>query len=236
MRGPFKEYRVTFRLAELDRTYHRRIAVTYPVSALALLVTLMILPPQINLDRPKTVGFDGPLRILPEIDITPDRLEERHLTAAPRTAPPVDFVVLNVDYAEMPHAEPVPKPTPPPPPKPVKKKAPPEFSNFDDVMTAVRTTGLPVLAQSDYELIYMQRPVYPREAISRGIEGEVEIMLLVGTTGRVERAYVLHPNRHPLLEAAAKEAVNRSLFRAYVVDGKPTAFWIKVPIEFRLVN
>jgi TonB family protein len=230
-----KEIRVTFRLAELDRQYHRRIAVTYPLSAVLVLLILVLLPADVLIDRGKTVGLSGPLRILPEIDIVPDRRDERHLTAAPNAAPPVDFVVVELDFAAAPLAEPVPVPTPPPP-KEVQKHATPEFSDFDNVMTAVRTTGFPILAQTDYELIYMQRPIYPSEAIRRGIEGEVEIMLLVGKTGRVERVHILHPNRLPLLEKAASEAVNKSLFRAHLVDGKPTAFWIKVPIEFRLIN
>lgn len=235
MREPLKEYRVSLRLAELDRTYHRRIAVTYPLSALAVVLAVVLLPAQVNLDRGKTVGYSGALRILPQIDIVTEKKEETHLTAAPRTAPPVDFEVIDLDYAIFPKAEPVPKATRPKPKAP-EKEATPEFSDFPDLMTAVRTTGLPVLAQTDYELIYLERPVYPPEAIRRGIEGEVEIMLLVGKSGRVERTYVVHPNRLPLLEAAAAQAVARCLFRAHHVNGKPTAFWIKVPIEFKLVN
>ena len=226
---------MSLRRVELDRTYHRRIAVTYPLSALAVILAVIILPPQVRMDRGKTVGFSGPLHILPEIDITPERREDTHLTAAPQTAPPVDFVVVNLDYAILPEADPVPEPSPPKPKKP-DKEATPESSVMPDLMTAIHTTGLPVLAQSDYELIYMQRPVYPPEAIRRGIEGEVEIMLLVGRTGRVEQTYVVRPNRLPLLEAAATDAVARCLFRAHLVNGRPTAFWVKVPVEFRLVN
>jgi len=70
----------------------------------------------------------------------------------------------------------------------------------------------------------------------REIEGEVELMILVNASGRVSQLYVVSPNRYPLLEKAAARALKNSLFKAYVVDGRPVPFWVRVPIEFRLVD
>ena len=61
-------------------------------------------------------------------------------------------------------------------------------------------------------------------------------MMLVDKRGHVSQAHVINPNQHPLLEAAAMEAVFKSLFRAHLVDGVATPFWIRVPFEFRLAS
>jgi len=210
------------------------MALTAPLSAVCLIL-VFLLTPQEYLLAPKRVALSGPLRIYPEIDIIPDEIDERHLTAAPDRPPPSDFVAVEIDYAFTPEAEPVPRPDPP------EAQATPdpliESSTFDDVQDAARTTGYPVLAETEYELLYQKRPIYPREAVIRGIEGEVVILILVDSRGRVSRTQVVNPNRHPLLEHAAVEAVRRYIFRPYRVGGDPPEpFWVRVPIEFRLIG
>jgi TonB family protein len=211
------------------------MSLALPVAAAAIWALQVLHPLVGDISVPHRVGRPGPLRILPEIDIVPEQIQESHLTAAPLRAAPSDFLVLEVDYAEIPHREPRPIPEPAPAPVP-EEKVDPISSSEDQVMEAVRTTGHPVLAQVDYQLVYWQRPVYPPEAVAAGIEGNVDVMMLVNTRGRVSRVVVVNPNRHPLLERAVTLAVSKSRFRAYVVNGKPTPFWVRVPVEFRIVN
>jgi protein TonB len=218
----------------MDAVYRRRMALTAPLSAVCLTL-VFLLTPQEYLIAPRRVALSGPLRIYPEIDILPEVIDDRHLTAAPDRPPPSTFVAVEIDYAIRPEAEPVPRP------EPEETRAAPdpvvETSTFDDVQDAAQTTGHPILAETEYELLYQKRPVYPREAVIRGIEGEVVILLLVDSRGRVSRTQVINPNRHPLLEQAAVEAVRRYIFRPYRVGGDPPEpFWVRVPIEFRLIG
>ena len=51
----------------------------------------------------------------------------------------------------------------------------------------------------------LTKPIYPKDAYDKGIEGTVEIEFLIDTTGRVEYARILHSV--PGLDAAAVECV-----------------------------
>jgi len=205
--------------------------------AMAAIWALQVIHPVIpELPPPPRVGQYAPLRVLPEIDILPERPEDSHRTAAPRlSTPSADFVVVDLDYAEDPRREP--RPMLAPFVVEAKEKKPHPVPSVEDrVMEAVRTTGHPVLAQVDQQLIYWQRPVYPPQAVEAGIEGDVEVLMLIDIRGRVSRVEVLNPDQYPLLEAAVKQAVSKSVFRTYFVNGRPTPFWVRVPVEFRIVN
>jgi TonB family protein len=223
------------RLHVLDRTYRRRMAWTLPaVAALLAAASLWLGPVERRFERidEKFAALKGPLEILPQIDIAPDEIRPRRETAAPRLMVDSDFTseeirIVNREFRETPETAPEPLPALP---------DPAATWTEDDLQTEIRTTGLPVLARADFEVLYFERPVYPRKALLLGTEGVVEAMLLVGTGGRVLRTYILEPNRYPLLERATVDALSAMVFRPYAVDGRPTSFWVKVPVEFRLVN
>lgn len=223
------------RLSELDATYWRRMGFFAPSAIVLLLLALITVPRHYFLIPDPTVGIRGPLRILPEIDIITEREEDTDLTAAPAHSPSSHFVALDIVYAFDPEI-PEPMPIESPPEREKVEKEVRVSSEFDDLQDAAYTTSHPILAETDYELIYMTRPTYPRKAVIEGIEGNVLVMMLVDKKGHVSQAHVINPNQHPLLEAAAMEAVFKSLFRAHVVDDVPTPFWIRVPFEFLLAS
>lgn len=223
------------RLAELDASYHRRMAVSVPL-ALALLATfLTIAPPGVVIAPNPRVGLRGPFEVVPQMDIVPEVESEQHLTAAPPAARPADFVAVDLDYAFDPKEQPRPTPTPAPAPDSPEDKDLSETAREPDQSQALETTGHPVLGRTDYEVVRWERPVYPREAIQAGVQGEVEAMMLVDAHGRVSQTSFMNPGRYPILERAVTEAMSKCLFRPYVVDGKPTPFWIRTPFQFRLV-
>jgi TonB family protein len=209
------------------------MVVTLPLAAILLAVGLVTLPsPHQAILQKRTVGLKGPLHILPELDITPEELSERRLTAAPRNAATADFVAVELDLVPD---RPEEAEEPVPPPKVLDRKQV-EVLTTDNVQDAIRTTGLPVPAQTDLEVLYAARPVYPAEAVLREIEGSVEVLLLVDRQGSVTVAYVVNPGRKPLLEEAARRAALRYIFRPYKVNGEPTPFWVRLPFEFHLVS
>jgi outer membrane biosynthesis protein TonB len=62
-------------------------------------------------------------------------------------------------------------------------------------------------------------PVYPNEAMMKGIQGEVWFNIEVGETGKI--VSVEATGGDPLLIAASKEALQKSRFYPYVVNGAP---------------
>lgn len=75
-------------------------------------------------------------------------------------------------------------------------------------------------------------PIYPEAARRNGIEGQVELMCLLGTDGKVMK--VLPTAGHPELVKAAEGAVRRWRFTPPEVDGTPIAAWIRVELRFSL--
>lgn len=70
---------------------------------------------------------------------------------------------------------------------------------------------------------------YPAEAIARGLQGEVVILLMLGTDGSVVAARVEQGSGHPLLDQAAVQAV-RAL-RSLPADAPRETL---LPVRFRL--
>lgn len=76
-------------------------------------------------------------------------------------------------------------------------------------------------------------PAYPEEARRAGIEGAVELELVIGVDGHVEKASSVRPVGHGFDEAA--EGAARSLvFRPALRRGKPVAAKIRYTYTFRL--
>ncbi len=209
------------------------MSVTLPV-ALSFMMSALLLTP-VERTPPQTVrsiALRGAFHVLPELDIDPDAYSQERLTAAPVSVMSSDFVAVELRYTVEPQMEE--RPAEPPPAVPQRDRL--EALTLDDIQDAVRTTGLPLPAASDLEVLHLERPIYPRRAIELGVEGRVEIAMLVDEEGRVVFARAMEEARYPLLEASALEAAYRYLFRPYSVGGVATPFWVRIPFEFRLLS
>ena len=76
------------------------------------------------------------------------------------------------------------------------------------------------------------RPAYPPIALASRVEGIVIIEATIGPSGKVQDAKVLRS--HPLLEAAALEAVRQWEFTPTLLNGNPVAVIMTVTVDFRL--
>lgn len=102
---------------------------------------------------------------------------------------------------------------PPAPTFPRSHEAPRELSG------RALNTALAALAHEDF---------YPREAIERGIEGRVVLLLTLTEAGAVAAAEVAGTSGHPLLDAAALKAATRI---GALPGGRRQ---VLLPVEFRL--
>ena len=90
------------------------------------------------------------------------------------------------------------------------------------------------VAEGDYLPIVRVAPVYPARALSRGIEGYVDMGFTVTTTGTVRDPMVLF-STSSLFERAATRAVLKFKYKPRVVDGVPVDVPnVKTRITFKL--
>ena len=90
------------------------------------------------------------------------------------------------------------------------------------------------IAEGDYLPIVRVAPVYPARALSRGLEGFVDLSFTVTTTGTVRDPIVLQ-STSSLFERAAIRAVLKFKYKPRVVDGVPVdVSGVKTRISFQL--
>lgn len=79
-------------------------------------------------------------------------------------------------------------------------------------------------------------PVYPFLARRQGQQGEVTLSVTVGPGGRPLVVTVMHSSGYPLLDRAARRAVEQWHFQPALADGRPVAGRVLVPVRFRLTS
>jgi protein TonB len=129
----------------------------------------------------------------------------------PAATPP-----LSLPEQPGPTSEPAAK-TPKPQPTPASRATPPPAKTWTQ---AVREHLKKLDSAGQY---------YPAEAISRGLEGEVQVLLIIDEAGKVSAARVEQGSGHPLLDEAALRAV-RSL-QSLPADAPRQ---VVLPVRFRL--
>ena len=109
---------------------------------------------------------------------------------------------------------------------------PPTVSNSVDI----GGPGGMNVAEGDYLPIVRVAPVYPSRALSRGVEGYVDMSFTVTTAGTVKDPIVLF-STSSLFERAATRAVLKFKYKPRVTDGVPVEVaGVKTRITFRIEN
>jgi len=83
-------------------------------------------------------------------------------------------------------------------------------------------------------LLINPKPVYPKQARQQGVEGRVLLRVLVGTTGESLNVTTLQSSGHPILDAAASQAIQKWQFVPAQRAGLPIAAALDIPIVFRI--
>jgi protein TonB len=84
--------------------------------------------------------------------------------------------------------------------------------------------------------LYRQNPPpdYPPLARKRGLEGTVELDVLVGADGKADTVRLALTSGHDLLDRAAQAAVEKWLFEPGRKGEQTAAMWVRVPVRFAL--
>lgn len=163
----------------------------------------------------------------------------------PRERAKLDFVRIkrdeNVNTQDLtPEKPPKPPETPPEtPPQDLDNINPdaPAINISRPTITANTDIGGPGgmnIAEGDYLPIVRVAPVYPSRALSRGLEGFVDMSFTVTAAGTVKDPIVLQ-STSSLFERAATRAVLKFKYKPRVVDGIPVeVVGVKTRISFVL--
>ena len=136
---------------------------------------------------------------------------------------------------------------PPPPPEVPPETPPQEMDNIDPnaptiniappSVSADTNIGGPCgmnIAEGDYLPIVRVAPVYPARALSRGLEGYVDLSFTVTSAGTVQDPIVMF-STSSLFERAATRAVLKFKYKPRVVDGVPVDVpGVKTRISFQI--
>jgi len=136
---------------------------------------------------------------------------------------------------------------PPPPPEVPPETPPQEMDSVDpnaptinvappavSADTSIGGPGGMNIAEGDYLPIVRVAPVYPARALSRGLEGYVDLSFTVTTAGTVIDPVVLF-STSSLFERAATRAVLKFKYKPRVVDGVPVDVpGVKTRISFQI--
>lgn len=81
-------------------------------------------------------------------------------------------------------------------------------------------------------VVHMVKPVYPKQAIAKGIEGTVYFDALIGTAGHVKKLKLLYGNA--ILAKSAEPAIRKWVYKPTVLNGKPVQVETTVNVRFEL--
>jgi len=163
----------------------------------------------------------------------------------PRERHKLEFVRIkrdeNVNTEDLtPEKPPKPPETPPETPPQDQENIDPNAPTIDvgrpeiSANTDIGGPGGMNIAEGDYLPIVRVAPVYPSRALSRGLEGFVDMSFTVTTTGSVKDPIVLQ-STSSLFERAATQAVLKFKYKPRVVDGVPVDVpGVKTRISFEL--
>jgi len=163
----------------------------------------------------------------------------------PRERAQLDFVRVkrneNLNTQEIiPDKPPKPPETPPETPPQDMDNIDPDTPTIDvarpTIMggTDIGGPGRMNIAEGDYLPIVRVAPVYPSRALSRGLEGFVDMSFTVTITGSVINPIVLQ-STSSIFERAATRAVVKFKYKPRVVDGIPVEVpGVKTRITFEL--
>jgi TonB family protein len=217
------------KIKEYDRKWRKRLAYLLPVSMLLLIIIAISLEKARVVDRIFSVGYEGPMQILPEITILDDAGIEAEIFEKERH----DMVAREVEvYSEEIEDEEEDAETSLSPREDPEEPIRDDFEGTD----AIRTyeSHAPVPYREDYVIKKMVEPIYPPEAMIRGHEGYVLVEVYVNDKGFVQEAWVSKVRGDESFEAATLDAVKQFEFRPILDRGRPISFWLSFLVRFEL--
>lgn len=215
---------------EITRFQRRLSGIGAAVAVAFLALFLFARRPEVvaMLDDPKRFGFEGP-----------DRYVERILLEAQGEKEQIGANTVNVVPVSLRAGggkEPSKREGFEPAPLGEAHKGLGEGSDEFTLEARLRALALegPIVQSEDLVVEQLVRPEYPEEARAENLEGVVELVALVDTTGSVLQVEIIGGSRNPLFDQAATSAVLQCRYRPYRFRQTVERVWAYFRITFRL--
>lgn len=208
------------------------------------IVRMLLAPPEAAVEAPPSPVFQVSLEKLPPPRLPPEVLSPPDDAPPPASAPlkprprqtrPVPILV------DTPTTDPVPPDTQVKPyeigdellpgvPGPAVVDGDPDGEGFDD------TPGPKAPVYAKLKVRQFSKPVYPARCLRLGIEGRVQVRVLVGENGRPQEVTLGKSSGDATLDEAAMTAVRRWTFEPARKNGTPVRAWGTVGVDFKLID
>jgi TonB family protein len=218
---------------ELLRSRRRFALASGVTAALAVLLMVSLRGHAVRdaLEEAQRFGFEGPDQWVERI-----RLEE--LGREERLSATNYELVFDEGRKGGERATPTPTPTQRNGSEPRRRPLVPGPGDLDrDLLARARALRLegPVVMSDQLISEVIVKPDYPEAAIDGDIEGVVELVALVDTTGAVVQVQILK-SPHPLLEKAAVDAVLQCRYRPFRIQEHALRTWAAFRYSFSLYS
>ncbi|MDM7915993.1 MAG: energy transducer TonB [Candidatus Eisenbacteria bacterium] len=177
------------------------------------------------------IGFEGPEIVLPELNPQEYRVDEQEQVATARLqagaliSQPVEILPESEAPEELPRRL----------ASGLQGRSPdtnPVVELGED--WSLRSTSAPTSRSSDFVILKLVRPEYPRLSVSRGVEGVVRVQAAIDAEGNVGEVELLGSEVDRMCEEETIRAMKLWKFRPYERDGRAIPFRVIVPFRFRL--
>ncbi len=151
-----------------------------------------------------------------------------------------DIAGYIVDFVQVEHDESVrrKKPKPKKPPQPDEPPPDPPPPSMDSIQPDTQTIAVSAVSvntsinlsvsgfglsasDGEYLPIVKIQPIYPRRALSRGIEGYVIVQFTVTKTGTTRDHIIVESKPKGIFDRSAIQAATKFKYKPRVIDGKP---------------
>jgi len=106
----------------------------------------------------------------------------------------------------------------------------PEFQADEDATETARYSQPGTMQPA--RLVRRVNPVYPLKAKIAHIQGPVKLTAIITRTGSIESIQTI--SGHPLLIAAAKDALKKCIYTPAILNGKPVSMATQIEFPFTL--
>lgn len=216
---------------EVDQTHRRVTRIGVLVLCAFMIAEFAAREPVVveTLNDPRRFGFEGPEQIVERILLEQTGPEE-HGGANVRTVVGIAARRGGGDQVPSPRKEGM-----RPSPEKLGRGSGVDDMDLQAQMRAMALEG-PVMRSEDLIVERLVRPDYPEEAQRLGIEGRVDLLGLVDTTGDIIEVHVVSRDHPVSLEAPAMQAALQSRYRPYRGAEGAQRAWAMIRYDFKIVT
>ncbi len=217
------------KIREYDKRMTKRLLLMI-LPAFVVIILLLVAAEKTKVTgRIFSVGYEGPMQILPDITIIDNRgIESTIYSEEKHTMVLRDVEIFSEEEEDIDQEDPEISTAPE---REIDKLIVDEVPANDYLRTYASHTSVPY--RQDFVIIKMVKPEYPEDAFRRNVEGYVLVEVYVDESGYVSEAWVIKVQGLESFEKASLEAVRQFVFRPVLENGAPQPFWISFLINFR---